>query len=269
MSIFYKSGDEIELMRQSAQLVSATLAEVARMIKPGMSLLEIDRLAEDFIISHHAVPSFKNYQGFPNTACISVNEAVVHGIPSDYRLKDGDIVSVDLGVIRNEFHGDSAYTFAVGDVDEDTLRLLKDTKASLYKGIEAAVAGKRIGDISFAIQQYTERERGYGVVRELVGHGLGRELHEAPQIPNYGRRGKGHKLKEGLVICIEPMINLGSKEVSYLEDGWTVVTRDGSNSAHYEHVVYVKKGGAEILSDFAPIEEAERANPALNDSYLI
>ncbi len=268
MHILYKSESEIELMRKSALLVSATLAEVALELKPGMSLLEIDRLAEEYIISHNAIPSFKDYQGFPNAACISVNEAVVHGIPNDYKLKDGDIVSVDLGVILNGFHGDSAYTFAIGNVDADTLELMKDTKASLYKGIECAVAGRRIGDISFAIQQYTERERGYGVVRELVGHGLGRDLHEDPQIPNYGRRGKGRKLKEGLVICIEPMINLGGREISYLEDGWTVVTRDGSNSAHYEHVVYVKKGASEVLSDFAPIEGAEKANPELNDGYL-
>lgn len=268
MSIFYKSTDEIALMRKSARLVSSTLAEVASFLRPGLTLLEIDKLAEDYIRSHDAIPSFKNYQGFPNSACISVNEAVVHGIPSDYALKDGDIVSVDLGVILNEFHGDSAYTFAIGNVDNKILELLQVTKTSLYKGIERTVVGNRTGDISFAIQQYTEKERGYGVVRELVGHGLGRDLHEDPQVPNYGKRGRGRKLKEGLVICIEPMINLGGKEVAYLEDGWTVVTKDGSVSAHYEHVVLAKKGAAEILSDFEPIEKSEKANPELNDSYL-
>ncbi len=267
MSIYYKSADEIELMRKSARLVSQTLAEVASSLKPGMTLLEIDRLAERFIRSHGAIPSFKNYHGFPNAACISVNEAVVHGIPSDYPLKDGDIVSVDLGVILNDFHGDSAYTFAIGDVNRNVLSLLRDTKDALYKGIEQAVVGNRIGDISFAIQQHTEKERGYGIVRELVGHGLGRSLHEDPQVPNYGKRGKGRKLKEGLVICIEPMINLGGKEVAHKEDGWTVVTRDGSVSAHYEHVVLVKKGTAEVLSDFGGIEEAEKANAALNSHY--
>ena len=255
-------------MRRSAQLVSQTLAEVAAFLKPGLTLLEIDQLAEDFIRSHQAVPSFKNYQGFPKSACISVNEAVVHGIPGDYALQSGDIVSVDLGAILDGYHGDSAYTFAIGAVDEKVLALLRITKAALYKGIEQAVAGNRVGDIAYAVQQHTEAEHGYGVVRELVGHGLGTDLHEDPQIPNYGRRGKGRKLKEGLVICIEPMINLGGKEVAYLDDGWTVVTKDGSVSAHYEHVVHVRKGAAEVLSDFSIIEAAEKANTALNDSYL-
>lgn len=256
------------MMRRSAQLVSRTLAEVAAFLKPGLTLLEIDQLAEDFIRSHHGIPSFKNYQGFPNAACISVNEAVVHGIPGDYALQSGDIVSVDLGAILEGYHGDSAYTFAIGEVDEKVLTLLRVTKAALYKGIEQAVAGNRIGDIAYAVQQHTEGEHGYGVVRELVGHGLGQDLHEDPQIPNYGRRGKGRKLKEGLVICIEPMVNLGGKEVAYLDDGWTVVTKDGSVSAHYEHVVRVRKGTPEVLSDFSGIEQAEKANTALNDSYL-
>jgi len=255
-------------MRESAKLVSATLAEVASFLKPGLTLLEVDSFAEEFIRKNNAVPSFKNYQGFPNTACLSVNDAVVHGIPDEYVLKDGDVISVDLGVILNGFHGDSAYTFAIGNVKEETLTLLKDTKKSLYIGIEKAVVGNRVGDIGYAIQQFTEKERKYGVVRELVGHGLGRELHEDPQIPNFGKHGKGKKLKKGLVICIEPMINQGGREVAFLDDGWTVVTRDHSVSAHYEHVVLVKKGKAEILSDFAPIEQAERANSALNDRYL-
>lgn len=268
MYIDYKSQEEIDLMRKSAELVSATLAEVGSFLRPGLTLLEIDQLAEDFIRKHKAIPSFKGYEGFPNAACLSVNEAVVHGIPTDYKLKDGDIISVDLGVILNEFHGDSAYTFAIGKVKQEVLDLMRDTKESLRRGIEQAIVGNRVGDIAHAIQEYTEKEKGYGVVRELVGHGLGRELHEDPQIPNYGKRGRGKKLKEGLVICIEPMINLGVKEVVFKEDGWTVVTKDGQPSAHYEHIVCVRKEKAEVLSDFGVIEAAERANEALNSSYL-
>ncbi len=266
--ISYKNEEEITLMRKSAELVSSTLAEVASFLKPGQSLLEIDKFAESFIRDHDAVPSFLNYEGFPNTACISVNDAIVHGIPNDYKIKDGDIISVDLGVILNEFHGDSAYTFAIGEVSKEVLELLKYTKVSLNKGIEQAIVGNRIGDISFAIQQSAEKEHGYGIVRELVGHGLGKELHESPQIPNYGKRGRGRKLKRGLVICIEPMVNLGGKEVAFLDDGWTVVTKDHTPSAHYEHIVAIDKGKADILSDFSLIEEAERKNNALNSSYL-
>lgn len=268
MKINYKSQEEIELIRKSSLLVSDTLAEVAGFLKPGMTTLDIDKKAEEFIIAHGGIPSFKHYRGFPNAACISVNQAVVHGIPGNYILKSGDVVSVDLGVLMNGFHGDSAYTFALGEVSQQILDLMQVTKESLYLGIEMAVAGNRIGDISYAIQQYTENERGYGVVRELVGHGLGRELHEDPQVPNYGKRGRGPIMKEGLVICIEPMVNLGKKGVSYLDDGWTVVTRDGLPSAHYEHVVHVRKGEAEVLSSFVEIEKAEKANTELNSGYF-
>jgi methionyl aminopeptidase len=265
--IYYKTADEIALMRKSALMVSSTLAAVARYLKPGLTTLDLDKFIEQYMLDHGAVPSFKGYRGFPNAACISVNEAVVHGIPGSYILKEGDIVSVDCGVLMNDFHGDSAYTFALGKVDQDILEMMHVTKKSLYAGIEKAVAGNRIGDISYAIQQLTEKQHGYGVVRDLVGHGLGRSLHEDPQVPNYGRRGHGQVMKEGLVICIEPMINKGGKEVNYQEDGWTVVTRDGSPSAHYEHVVLVKKGQAEVLSSFEEIEKEEKANTFLNSGY--
>lgn len=255
-------------MRKSALLVSSTLAAVAGYLKPGLTTAELDRFIEAYMVDRGAVPSFKNYRGFPNAACISVNDAVVHGIPGDYVLKDGDVVSVDCGVILNGFHGDSAYTFAIGAVSPENLQLMKVTKAALYAGIGKAVAGNRIGDIAYAVQQMTEKAHGYGVVRDLVGHGLGRSLHEDPQVPNYGKRGHGQILKEGLVICIEPMINLGTREVNYEDDGWTVVTRDGSVSAHYEHVVLVKKGRADVLSSFEAVEEAEKANSSLNSGYL-
>ncbi|RPE09638.1 type I methionyl aminopeptidase [Chitinophaga lutea] len=266
--IHYKTKEEIELIRQSAQLVSATLAEVAARLKPGMSTLDVDAIAEQFIRDHGAVPSFKNYKGFPNTCCISVNEAVVHGIPNGHILKEGDVVSVDVGVFSNGFHGDSAYTFAIGEVPTHVQKLMAATKAALMKGIEKAVVGNRVGDIAYAIQDYVERERGYGVVRELVGHGLGRNLHEDPQVPNYGRRGSGAVLKEGLVIAIEPMVNLGTRDVEYLEDGWTVVTRDRKVSVHYEHTVAVMKGKADMLSTFEHIEAAEKKNEALNSVYI-
>jgi len=261
--IFYKTEEEIQYIRQSAQLISATLAEVAKFLKPGVTSLQVDELAETFIRDHGATPSFKNYHGFPNTCCISVNAAVVHGIPNDRELVEGDIVSVDCGVYMNGYHGDSAYTFALTGTPREVLKLMKDTKAALYKGIAKAVAGNRIGDISYAIQQYTEVERGYGVVRELVGHGLGKDLHEEPQVPNYGKRGNGPILRPGLVIAVEPMINLGVKEVTYEEDGWTVTTADGKPSAHYEHTLVIRKGQPDILSSFEAIEEAEQANPAL------
>lgn len=265
--IYYKTNEEIELMRKSALLVSSTLAEVAAWLKPGISTLQLDQFIENYIVGQGAIPSFKGYSGFPNAACISVNDAIVHGIPGPYILKDGDIVSVDCGVILNEFHGDSAYTFAIGDVRQEELDLMRNTKKSLMLGVEQAFAGNRIGDIAFAIQHFCEKEHGYGIVRELVGHGLGRDLHEDPQVPNYGRRGHGQVMKEGMVICIEPMINLGTRDVRYLEDGWTVVTRDGKPAAHYEHEVWVKKGKGELLSSFSEIERAEKANPRLNSAY--
>ncbi len=265
--IYYKTQDEIALMRRSALLVSATLAEVAKLLTPGITTAEIDRRAEAFILAGGGIPSFKNYRGFPKATCISVNSAVVHGIPGEYRLQEGDIVSVDCGVLMNGFHGDSAYTFGLGAVAPEVLELMGVTKKALYAGVEKAVAGNRIGDIAYAIQEPTEKQRGYGVVRELVGHGLGRSLHEDPQVPNYGRRGHGQLLKEGLVICIEPMVNLGTRDVTYEDDGWTVQTRDGKASAHYEHVVLVRKGSPELLSSFEEVEAAEKANPALNATY--
>ncbi|MBV4358558.1 type I methionyl aminopeptidase [Pinibacter aurantiacus] len=266
--IYYKTQAEVELMRESSLLVSATLAEVARILKPGMTTLEVDAIAEKFILDNKAVPNFKNYKGYPFATCISVNDAVVHGFPNDVPLKDGDVVSVDVGVYKNGFHGDSAYTFAIGSISDEIKQLLRVTKESLNLGIEKAVTNNRVGDISFAIQEYTEKKHKYGVVRELVGHGLGKSLHEDPQVPNYGKRGSGQKLRDGLVIAIEPMINLGKKEVFYDDDGWTVRTKDGLPSAHYEHNVCVRKGTADILSSFTEIEKNEKANPHLDSSYL-
>jgi len=265
--IHYKSPTEIEVMRESALLVGKAIAEVAKLIRPGITTAHLDKVADEFIRDHKATPSFKNFKGYPYASCLSVNDAVVHGFPNSTELKEGDIVSVDIGVYKNAFHGDSAYTLALGDPGEEVLRLMKVTKESLYKGIEKATAGNRIGDIGFAIQDYTEKQFKYGVVRELVGHGLGKNLHEDPQIPNFGRRGSGAKLKEGMVIAIEPMINLGVKEVWYDKDGWTVRTKDGKVSAHYEHNIFVKKGKADILSSFEEIETAEKNNQYLNGTY--
>jgi len=261
--IHIRTNEEIELIRKSALMVSATLTEVAKFLKEGITTSSIDAMAEQFIRDNGGVPSFKGYGGFPASLCISVNEVVVHGFPSDYVLKDGDIISVDCGVYMNGYHGDSAYTFAIGNVAPETLKLLQVTKQSLYKGIAEAKENNRVGDISFAIENYTHKEHGYGVVRELVGHGVGKNLHEDPQVPNYGRRGDGKRLKEGIVIAIEPMINMGRKEVVTLEDGWTVVTIDKKMSAHFEHTVAVRKNSGEHLSTFEGIEAAEKANPAL------
>jgi methionyl aminopeptidase len=265
--IHYKTKEEIELIRTSSQLVSDTLAMVAGILKAGMTTLQVDTLAEQYIHDHQATPSFKNYHGFPFTCCISVNDAVVHGFPNNKELVDGDVVSVDVGVFKNGFHGDSAYTFCIGNAPEHVKNLLYVTKQSLYKGIEKAVAGNRMGDISFAVQDYTEKQHNYGVVRELVGHGLGKKLHEDPQVPNYGKRGTGPKLQEGLVIAIEPMINLGQRQVWYDDDGWTVRTKDGKPSAHFEHTLCVKKGKADVLSSFESIEKAEKENANLDSSY--
>jgi methionyl aminopeptidase len=265
--IHYKTKAEIELMRESSLLVSKTLAEVAKLIRPGISTLELDQFADKFITDNGATPSFKGYQGFPFACCISVNDAVVHGFPTKDLLKDGDIVSVDVGVFKNGFHGDSAYTFAVGDIAPEVKQLLRVTKESLYKGIEKAIHGNRVGDIGFAIQQYTEKDHGYGVVRELVGHGLGRKLHEDPQVPNYGKRGTLAKLKEGMVIAIEPMINLGTKNIFHDADGWTIRTEDGKPAAHYEHNICIQRGKADLLSSFTEIEAAEKANPNLCSDY--
>jgi methionyl aminopeptidase len=252
--IYFKSEEEIELLRKSSLLVGKTLAEVARVIGPGIKTISLDKLAEDFIRGHGAVPGFKGYNGFPYTLCISVNEQVVHGFPGERVLEEGDIVSVDCGVLMNGFYGDSAYTFPIGKIKQDVLQLLKKTRESLYKGIEMAVDGKRVGDIGFAVQNYVE-EFGYGVVRDLVGHGVGRNLHEKPEIPNYGKRGTGTMLESGMTIAIEPMINLGSKNVIQESDGWTIRTADRMPSAHYEHTVAVRHGKADILSSFRFIEE--------------
>lgn len=253
--IFVKSGEEIELLRESNQLVGKTLGEMAKHIRPGISTLELDRIAEEFIRSHGAEPGFKGYGGFPNTLCISLNDVVVHGIPSsECILKEGDVVSIDCGTLKNGYYGDSAYTFEVGEVSEEVHRLLEVTKQSLYKGIEKAVAGMRIGDIGHAVQSWCEAE-GFSVVREMVGHGVGRDLHEDPQVPNYGRQGQGVKLKEGMVIAIEPMINLGKRHVYQDTDGWTIRTRDRLPSAHFEHTVAIGKNGADILSSFEFVEK--------------
>lgn len=252
--IHLKTEEEIELIRQSSLLVGKTLAEVAKVIKPGIRTIELDRLAETFIRDNGAIPGFKGYNGFPYTLCISVNEVVVHGFPSNREVKEGDIVSVDCGAVMNGFYGDSAYTFMIGEVDPSVRALVEATKASLYEGIEKAVEGQRLGDIGAAIQSYVE-ERGYSVVRDLVGHGLGKHLHEAPEVPNYGRKGTGMKLQEGLVLAIEPMINLGGHRVVQERDGWTIRTSDRKPSAHFEHDVVIRKGRAEVLSTFDYIEE--------------
>ncbi|MBR9922175.1 MAG: type I methionyl aminopeptidase [Bacteroidetes bacterium] len=263
--IFFKTDEEIELMRQSNLLVCKTHAHVAAMIRPGITGADLDREAETFIRDHGARPAFKGYNGFPATLCISLNEQVVHGIPSDQVLKEGDVVSLDCGVELNGFFGDSAYTYPIGDPGEEVMKLLRVTNTSLYKGIEQAVTGKRLGDIGFAIQEYVERQNGFGVVRELVGHGIGRNLHEEPEVPNYGKRGRGIKLKDGLVIAIEPMVNLGKKSVKQASDGWTVISRDGTVSAHYEHSIAVRDGKADILSDHSMIEDVVRKNPNLTE----
>ena len=252
--IYLKTNEEIELLRESNLLVGMTLGELAKWIAPGITTLKLDKIAEEFIRDHGAVPSFLGYGGFPNTLCVSVNEQIVHGIPSNYELKDGDIVSIDCGTLKNGFNGDSAYTFCVGEVAYDVRRLLKTTKESLYLGIEQAVEGKRVGDISNAVQTYCEK-KGYSVVRELCGHGVGKRLHEDPEVPNYGRRGCGPLLKSGMVIAIEPMINLGSRNIVIERDGWTTRTRDRKPSAHFEHTVAVREGKADILSSFKYVEE--------------
>lgn len=264
-----KNKEEIELMRQSALLVSHTLAELAKGLKPGITTLSLDNQVGEMIKSYGATPSFLNFHGYPFNSCISVNDVVVHGFPNNRELQDGDLVSIDIGVFKNGYHGDHAYTFLIGEQAPDVLALVKITKESLYKGIEKAIAGNRVGDISYAIQEHTEKKHGYGVVRELVGHGLGRSMHEDPQVPNYGRRGNGPTLKEGLVLAIEPMINLGTREVYTERDGWTVRTKDGKPSVHFEHDVCIRKGQADILSDYTPIEAAEKANPNLFSDYQI
>lgn len=252
--IYIKTDEEIELIRQSSLLVGKTLGLVAELIRPGVTSLELDRKAEEFIRDHGAVPAFLGYSGFPNTLCASPNSQIVHGIPSNEPLKDGDIISIDCGVLLNGFFGDSAYTFCVGEVAPETRKLLEVTKESLYLGIEKSVHGNRVGDIGSAIQEYCE-SHSYSVVRELVGHGVGRKLHEAPEVPNYGRRGSGPMLKSGMVIAIEPMINQGVRNMVFERDGWTTRTKDGKMSAHFEHTLAIRHGKADILSTFEYIEQ--------------
>jgi methionyl aminopeptidase len=252
--IYYKTEEEIELIKESSLLVAKTHAEVAKLIQPGVSTLALDKIAEEFIRDNGGVPAFKGYSGFPNTLCVSPNEQVVHGIPTNDPIKSGTILSLDCGVKKNGFFGDSAFTYEVGEVAKDVKELLRITRESLYKGIEVAVAGNRIGDIGYAIQNHAEKN-GFTVVRELVGHGVGVNLHESPEVPNYGKRGRGVKLHEGLVIAIEPMINMGVKEINQLNDGWTIKTADLKPSAHFEHTIVVRKGKAEILSSFDYIDK--------------
>ncbi len=267
-----RNRNEIEIIRKNAMMVTATLTEVAKMLRPGITTKAIDTMAETFIRDHGGVPSFKGYGNkkspFPASLCISLNDVVVHGFPSDYELQPGDVISVDCGFNRDGYHGDHAYTFAIGEVPDEISTLMRLTKESLFRGIWQARENNRVGDISFAIENFTAREHGYGVVRELVGHGVGKRLHEDPQVPNYGKRGDGKRLKEGMVLAIEPMINLGTREVFTEEDGWTVRTGDGKVSVHYEHTTVVRKHRGEPLSDFGPIEAAERANAELSTAHL-
>jgi len=253
--IYLKTEEEIELLRISNQIVAKTLAEVAKIIAPGITTMQLNKRADEFIRDNGGIPNFLNYGGFPGSICTSINENIVHGIPSDkVFLKEGDIISIDCGVVKNGFHGDSAYTFCIGEVDPQVVNLLKTTKESLYKGIEQAVEGKRLGDIGNAVQTYCE-ERGYSVVREMVGHGVGRDLHEDPEVPNYGRKGNGIMLKSGMTIAIEPMINMGERYLVFENDGWTTRTRDRKPSAHFEHSVAIRPGKADILSSFQYVEE--------------
>ncbi|MEA1877541.1 MAG: type I methionyl aminopeptidase [Bacteroidota bacterium] len=255
--ITIKTDAEVELLRQSNLLVSETHAAIVPYMIAGVATSKIDKVAEEFIRDHGAIPGFKGYNGFPASLCISVNDQVVHGIPSSYVLKDGDIVSVDCGVYMNGFHGDSAFTFEIGEVKPEIRKLLAVTRESLFRGIAKAIMGNRVGDIGYAVQAYAEKN-GYSVVREMVGHGVGRNLHEAPEVPNYGRKGSGGKLKNGMTLAIEPMINLGKRFISQDNDGWTIRTSDGSMSAHFEHSVAIRSGKADILSDFSIIDEAIR-----------
>ena len=253
--IFLKSDEEIEFLRISNQIVAKTLAELAKIIAPGVSTMHLNNVADEFIRDNGAVPNFLNYGGFPYSICASVNEQIVHGFPSEkVFLEDGDIISVDCGALINGFHGDSAYTFCVGDVKPEIKDLLRTTKESLYKGIEQAEEGRRLGDVGSAIQTYCE-ERGYSVVREMIGHGVGRKLHEAPEVPNYGRKGNGIMLKSGMTIAIEPMINLGTRHLVFEKDGWTTRTLDRKPSAHFEHSVAIRRGKADILSSFEYVEQ--------------
>ncbi|MDQ3141136.1 MAG: type I methionyl aminopeptidase [Bacteroidota bacterium] len=260
MTIYLKNEEEIELIRESAVLVCLAIAEVAAILKPGVTGLQLDALAEEFIRDHQGEPAFKGYNDYPATLCISRNEVVVHGIPNDDEFKPGDIISIDCGVKKHQFFGDSAYTFVLGEAREDIQKLLRVTNESLYLGIKEAIDGNRLGDISAAIQYHAEQLNNYGVVRDLVGHGIGKELHEAPEVPNFGKKGKGIMLKEGMTLALEPMINLGTKNVRQLNDGWTVITADKKPSAHYEHTIVVRKTEAQVLSDHFIIEKVVKNN---------
>jgi len=270
-TIYLKTDEEIELIRESCLLVSKTIAETAKHIKEGISTIKLDKIAEEYIRDNDAKPAFKGYRRedkiFDYTLCVSVNEQVVHGMPGSYVLKNGDVVSVDCGVLKNGFYGDSAYTFAVGEISEEVKQLLRVTKESLYKGIENAMAGKRVGDISHAVQEHINKY-GYGIVRELVGHGIGKSLHEAPEIPNFGKRGSGVKIEEGLVIAIEPMITLGKRDVKTEKDGWTVAATDKKPSAHFEHTIAVKKNKADILTTFEYIEQEVKQKQTRSDQVI-
>lgn len=261
--IYLKTEEEIELIRQSSTLVCEALAEVATMLRPGITGIALDKRAEEFIKDHQGLPAFKGFHGFPASLCISKNEEVVHGIPNDQEFKEGDVLSIDCGVYKNGFYGDSAYTFALGAIADEIKQLLKVTLESLNLGVAQAKVGNRLGDISHAIEEHTAGKYQYGVVRELVGHGIGKQLHEPPDVPNYGKRGKGLVLKEGLVIAIEPMINLGTRKVKQLKDGWTMVTQDKKASAHFEHTVAVRKDNGECLSDYSSIEKSMKNNTEL------
>ncbi len=252
--IYCKNDEEVELIKKSADILGRTHAEVAKNIKPGVTTSELDKIAYNFIIQNGGKPSFKGYKGYPSSLCISVNEVVVHGMPGEYKLQEGDIVSIDCGVYLNGFHSDSAYTYPVGQISEENRKLLEVTKESLYMGIHQAVSGNRTGDIGHAVQSFVEKD-GYSVVRELVGHGVGKSLHEEPEVPNYGKKGSGVRLQEGMVLAIEPMVNRGKKSVFQENDGWTIRTVDRKPSAHFEHTVVVRKGKAEILTTFKYIEE--------------
>ena len=270
--IHIRTQSEIEIIRRNALMVTATLTEVAKMLKPGITTASIDKMAEEFIRDNGGTPSFKGYgprnNPYPASLCISVNDTVVPGLPSEYQLKNGDVISVDCGFYKDGYHGDHAYTFAIGEVPEEVSKLMRVTKESLALAITAARENNRVGDISFTIENYTNKQHGYGVVRELVGHGVGKNLHEDPQVPNYGRRGDGKRLKQGMILAIEPMINLGTHRVNSLDDGWTIITADNKVSVHYEHTTLVGKGSGEALSNFAPIEDTERGNGELSTAHL-